>query len=78
MAHKNVDKWLKDKTKASPRPCDWCGDPLDRTENYIHEGTCATCGRRCYKEETRFYTQLGYDGDSDIRTPDGYKIVIPK
>lgn len=72
MGHINVANW----NGTGDRPCDWCGHAL-ATEKYIHQGTCATCGRRCEKEEQKFYIQLGYDGESDVKLPPGYKVVVP-
>lgn len=65
MAHINVNRW----DGKGKRPCDWCGKRLDK-EGYIHAA--------CEQQESRFYTQLGYDGESDIKLPNGYQIVIPR
>ena len=65
MAHQNVTKW----DGKGQRPCDWCGEPL-KDEKFIHE--------KCYQQESLFYTQLGYDGESDVKLPAGYKIHIPE
>jgi len=77
MAHINVKRW-KYNGEVGPRPCDWCGHPLATKTVFIHTQKCPECGRRCYQEESRFYTQLGYDGESDVKLPEGYTIVIPK
>lgn len=67
MAHNNVIKWNK-AGQVGPRPCDWCGETLNNLEKFLH-GDCAEL-------ERRFYTQLGYDGDSDVKLPAGYNITI--
>lgn len=67
MSHINVSKWKED--KKGRRPCDWCGKPLLNDEKSIHRDTCLSM-------EARFYTQLGYDGESDVKLPEGYKVVI--
>jgi len=77
MAHINVKLWRHNR-EVGPRPCDWCGHPLDTNTVFIHTQNCPVCGRRCYREESKFYTQLGYDGESDVKLPEGYTIVIPK
>lgn len=72
--HTNVTKWLAAGSDG-PRPCDWCGCAL-HGEKYIHL-VCQECGRPCYRQEALFYTQLGYDGYSDVKLPDGYQVSIP-
>lgn len=78
MPHTNVRTWLTTTSRGDPRPCDWCGDPLSMRGSSIHVDACGDCGRKCYDEEATFYTQLGYDGHSDVKPPPGYIILIPK
>lgn len=77
MAHDNVKRWA-DAGMPPPRPCDWCGCPLQPHHKFIHTEKCLHCLRKCYDEESLFYTQLGYDGESDVKLPPGYNIVIPR
>lgn len=75
--HENAKKWVAD--QIGPRPCDWCGHlGLQADEKFIHVSPCTRCSRSCYEEERKFYVQLGYDGESDVKLPQGYKIHIPK
>lgn len=78
MPHINVRTWLTKTSHGGPRPCDWCGDPLPRGVSSIHVDACGDCRRKCYDEEARYYTQLGYDGESDVKLPPGYIILIPR
>lgn len=66
MAHKNVKEW----NGKGLRPCDWCGKPLPNGRPYLHVD--------CAEQESKFYIQLGYDGESDVRLPKGYQVVIPE
>ncbi len=72
MAHINVKNW----DGQGKRPCDWCGKPLG-VESFIHDDNGPGVNGSCFWQESRFYIQLGYDGDSDVVLPEGYKIVIP-
>lgn len=75
--HRTTKLWI-DNGMDSARPCDWCGHaPIEESRN-IHVQPCPDCKRKCYAEESRFYTQLGYDGESDVKVPEGYQIVIPR
>lgn len=67
MAHINLGKW----NGRGPRPCDWCGNPLDikQEPGFLHPA--------CAYQERKFYIELGESGESEIRPPSGYKITIP-
>ncbi len=52
--HKNAKKWDR-ANKGQPiinRPCDWCGEPVERLGAYIHV--------ECIKEETMFWYEIFY------------------
>lgn len=74
MAHINAKNW----GGVGPRPCDWCGEPLT-TERWIHDSNGADGSEleSCFGKESRFYIQLGFDGESDVQLPVGYEILIP-
>lgn len=53
--HKNAKKW-DDENKGQPivnRPCDWCGNPVEKFGMYIHD--------ECLKRESKFWYEIWYD-----------------